>query len=146
MVFKRNSGLKPEIYDNLQLKTLQINSDINTEFYFSIGKRHVIKTRLQAATMYNQQLFQNELYRIGGLRSLRGFDEESIVASSYGIGTLEYRFLLETNSFFYGFVDGGWYERNIPNRYLKDSPYGFGAGISFETRLGIFTLNYAQLS
>lgn len=140
---KRNSGLKPEIYDNLQLKTLQINSDINTEFYFSIGKRHVIKTRLQAATMYNQQLFQNELYRIGGLRSLRGFDEESIVASSYGIGTLEYRFLLETNSFFYGFVDGGWYERNIPNRYLKDTPYGFGAGISFETRLGIFTLNYA---
>jgi outer membrane protein assembly factor BamA len=140
---KRNSGLNPEIYDSLKLKTIQINSDVNLEVYFPLGKRHVIKTRMQAATMYNQQLFQNELYRIGGLRTLRGFDEESIFASSYGIGTVEYRFLLETNSYFYGFFDGAWYERNTPNRYLRDTPYGFGAGISFETKLGIFTLNYA---
>ncbi|MBX7182688.1 MAG: hypothetical protein K1X82_11275 [Bacteroidia bacterium] len=140
---KQNPGLNPEIYDSLQLKTIQINSDVNLEYYFPLGKRHVIKTRLQGATMYNEQLFQNELYRIGGLRTLRGFDEESIFVSSYGIGTIEYRFLLETNSYFYGFFDGAWYERNTPNRYLRDTPYGFGAGISFETKLGIFTLNYA---
>jgi outer membrane protein assembly factor BamA len=140
---KRNSSLNPEIYDSLKLKTIQINSDVTLEVYFPLGKRHVIKTRMQAATMYNQQLFQNELFRIGGLRTLRGFDEESIFASSYGIGTVEYRFLLETNSYFYGFFDGAWYERNTPNRYLRDTPYGFGAGISFETKLGIFTLNYA---
>ncbi len=140
---KKNSALKPELYDSLLLKSLQINTDINLEYYIPLGNRHVIKTRMQGATMYNKQLFQNELYRIGGLKTLRGFDEESIFVSSYGIGTLEYRFLLETNSFFYGFIDAAWWERKIPGRYLRDTPYGFGAGISFETRLGIFTLNYA---
>jgi outer membrane protein assembly factor BamA len=134
---------KPEIYDSLKLKTLQINTDINLEYYFHLGKRHVLKTRFQGATMYNKQLFQNELYRIGGLKTLRGFDEESIFVSTYTIGTAEYRFLLETNSFLYAFFDAAWYERNTQNRYLRDTPFGFGAGISFETRLGIFTLNYA---
>jgi hypothetical protein len=34
---KRNSGLNPEIYDSLKLKTIQINSDVNLEVYFPLG-------------------------------------------------------------------------------------------------------------
>ena len=43
-------------------------------------------------------VFENELYRIGGLKTLRGFDEDSIFASFYTIGPLETRYLLERNS------------------------------------------------
>jgi hemolysin activation/secretion protein len=85
------------------------------------------------------------LYRVGGLKTLRGFDEESILASSYYIFTLEYRYLLEENSYLYFFGDGA-YTENLSISYTGDrydTPYGFGAGISFETKAGIFSINYA---
>ncbi len=88
-------------------------------------------------------MFKNELFRIGGLRTLRGFDEESINASNYTIGTIEFRYLLEQNSYTYLFFDGGYYENNSIEGFQSDFPFGFGAGISFETKAGIFSLNYA---
>ena len=39
--------------------------------------------------------------------------------------------------------DGAWYENASVNTYFNDMPYSFGAGISFETKAGIFSLNYA---
>ena len=41
------------------------------------------------------------------------------------------------------FVNGAFYELDARNNYIKDTPIGFGAGIAFETKLGIFNLNYA---
>lgn len=41
------------------------------------------------------------------------------------------------------FFDGAAYERNTNSGYLNDTPYGFGAGVNFETRAGIFSLSYA---
>ncbi|MBE9485336.1 MAG: hypothetical protein IMY74_10845, partial [Bacteroidetes bacterium] len=79
----------------------------------------------------------------GGLKTLRGFDEESITASIYSIFTLEFRYLFDVNSFFQVFFDGAYYEHNANSGYLKDTPYGFGAGINFETKAGIFALSYA---
>ena len=52
-------------------------------------------------------IYQNELYRFGGLNTLRGFNEEELFASTKGQLTLEYRFLLDRNSnvflFFLGY-------------------------------------------
>ena len=51
--------------------------------------------------------------------------------------------ILEQNSYLYVFGDGAWYENNNVSQYVKDTPYGFGAGISFETKAGIFSISYA---
>jgi len=80
---------------------------------------------------------------LGGLNSLRGFDEESINASLFAIGKVEIRYVLEQNSFLQLFFNGAWYERNSNSGYVSDKPIGFGAGITFDTRLGIFSFNYA---
>ena len=93
--------------------------------------------------MVNNTLFRNELYRIGGIKSLRGVDEASVVCSSFAIGTVEYRFLFEENSNFFLFVDQAWWEDQSQAQLLTDSPIGFGAGTSFETKAGIFGLTYA---
>jgi hemolysin activation/secretion protein len=50
---------------------------------------------------------------------------------------------LEQNSFFSLFYEQGWYENQVPEDLITDTPFGFGAGISFETKIGIFSLNYA---
>ncbi len=140
---RQNAKINPEAYENIKLKSLQINADLIAEYYIPIGNRSTVKTGLQAATLINQNLFQNELPRIGGLKTLRGFDEESIFASLYSIATVEYRFLLEQNSYLFTFFDGAYYENTSRGKRVFDRPFGFGAGITFETKIGIFSLTYA---
>ena len=57
--------------------------------------------------------------------------------------TVEYRFLFEENSAIFLFADACWYERNLAGNFATDLPVGIGAGINFETKAGIFSLNYA---
>ncbi|MCG3164701.1 MAG: Outer membrane protein assembly factor BamA [Bacteroidia bacterium] len=140
---RQNAKINPEAYEGIKLKTLQINTDLVAEYYIPLGKRSTVKTGLQGAAVVNQNLFQNELPRIGGLKTLRGFDEESIFASLYSIATLEYRFLLEQNSYLFSFFDQAYYENTSRGKRIFDRPFGFGAGITFETKIGIFSLTYA---
>jgi len=86
------------------------------------------------------------LYRIGGLESIRGFDEQSIVANWYNILTVEFRYLISSNSHFsvfgdFGYTQNSFLKLTIPDYY--DLPIGVGAGLNFETSAGIFSLNYA---
>lgn len=141
---KQNPGLNPVIYENLQLKTAAYSSSFNLEKFWPIGNRMTIMSGVKAAWQFNSGfLLRNELFRIGGLTTLRGFDEESIFASSYAVGTIEYRYLLEQNSWFFAFYDQGWYENNSKDQFVSDHPYGFGTGVTFETKAGIFALTYA---
>jgi outer membrane protein assembly factor BamA len=142
-IIKKNAKLNPVVYDKIKLSTAQYNSDVELSVFIPLGSRSAVKLSDQAAFLYGETTFQNELFRIGGLKTLRGFDEESIFASAYSIFTLEYRFILEQNSYLYVFGDGAWYENNSVSQYVKDTPFGFGAGISFETKAGIFSINYA---
>ncbi|MEQ8907595.1 MAG: hypothetical protein RIC95_00250 [Vicingaceae bacterium] len=134
---------QPEIYEGVELSTNQFNGDLTFQFFQPLGGRSTLLLANQSASTYSENLYQNELLRIGGLKILRGFDEESINVSTYSIFTLEYRFLLDRNSFFSVFSDGGYYESNSIGNYVSDTPLGLGAGISFETAAGIFTFNYA---
>lgn len=141
---KKNARLDPVIYEDVPLTSTQFNGELEAAAYIPIRERSAIKVGMQAAGIYGSaKPFRNELFRIGGLRTLRGFDEESIYASAYSIGTIEYRFLLEQNSFLYAFTDAAWYENHSYDPYVNDMPFGFGAGISFETKAGIFSINYA---
>ncbi|REJ81419.1 MAG: hypothetical protein DWQ44_10255 [Bacteroidetes bacterium] len=139
----RNSEINPVLYDSLRLITTQYNAELNIDYYYSPGGRHVINPGLSSGIIDNPEIFSNELLRFGGLKSLRGFDEESLFASALAIGKLEYRYILEENSFLFLFFNAAWYENISRNTSYNDIPYGFGAGINFETRIGIMSVNYA---
>lgn len=140
---KRNAGIPAEAYDGTQLKTLQASGELQLDYYIPIPKRSTFKAGFNGAYLWNEQLFDNELYRIGGLRTLRGFDEESIDANLFTIFTAEYRYLLEQNSYLSAFYDWAYYEKITAADRVIDRPFGFGAGINFETPIGIFSLSYA---
>lgn len=116
---------------------------IEAQTFIPLGKRHTIKIRGQGFYQIAPRLYRNELFRIGGLNTLRGFDEESINVSSAAIGTIEYRFLLDQFSNIFAFFDIAGYESNSIEKYVKDYPFGFGAGINFSTKFGTFSLTYA---
>jgi hemolysin activation/secretion protein len=139
----KNPVLNEKIYENIVLNSVQYNGQLAFDVFIPLFKKSTLNIATEGGSLLGNTIFRNELYRIGGLISIRGFDEESINASSFVINTIEYRFLYEQNSSVYFFSDFGWYENNSMEKYIKDYPIGFGAGISFQTKAGIFSINYA---
>ncbi len=140
---KRNPKINEVAYNGLLLKSTQYQFESSLAVYVPLYKNNVLKLGLQSASVFgNSTIFKNELFRIGGLKTLRGFDEESIYASTYVIPTIEYRFLFSQNSNLLVFAEGAWYENNSNGRYVKDTPMSIGAGVNFETKAGILSLNY----
>ena len=110
--------------------------------YISIFPRHVLLFGLLFDFYTSPTIFDNELYRFGGLNTLRGFNEEQLFASTKAQLTFEYRFLLDENSNVFLFYDQCFYE-NASLNYYNDHPLGFGGGISFGSKIGIFSITYA---
>ena len=142
-IISKNSAIKESLYDGIKLNSSLYNSNSVLDFYFSVAKRSVIKLSSKNGFTINESLFDNELIRIGGLFTLRGFDEESIYTTFYSIGTIEFRYILEQNSYLYLFFDQSYYEKDNIKGYISDRPYGFGTGMSFDTKAGIFSISYA---
>lgn len=134
-------GFKFErLYDTIKLKTGQVRISAVAAHYIPVGKQSALKGGVQAGLYSSGNIYRNELFQIGGYRLLRGFDEESQYVSQYAVGTAEYRILLQRNSYFFAFADGGWarHIEKVNHTYLST-----GAGISFETGAGIFNLALA---
>ena len=111
--------------------------------YLPLGKRWVQANRLSAGFISDQQLYESNLFLMGGLRSLRGVDEQSLRASSYLFISEEIRFLLNETMFVQAFIDGGWYERQLNGNYYHDTPVGIGTGFSLRTKNGVFSISWA---
>jgi len=125
------------------IRTVQYELVAKAVGHVPIKRRSTMRFVAQGGWMVNDDLYRNELYRMGGLLTLRGTDEASIFASAYAIGTVEYRFVYEENANFFLFVDQGWWEDASALAYANDTPLGFGAGTTFETKAGLFSLTYA---
>ena len=140
---RKNSNVNQALYDSIPLTSTLYRLELNAEAFIPLFRSATFMIGNKSGFLENENLFENELFRIGGLKTLRGFDEESITASIYSVFTLEFRYLFGLNSYFQLFFDGAYYERNANSAYVNDTPYGFGAGVNFETRAGIFALSYA---
>lgn len=133
-----------KLYDTVKLKTYQFRARLTAAKYFPLpGKRSTIKTALNGGLFQSGNIFRNELFQVGGYKLLRGFDEESQYLSHFAIGTVEFRYLVGQNSFFYALLDGGWGRNSIPGVKLNYSYVGTGLGLAFETKAGIFNLAWA---
>jgi len=143
-IIQKNDRLPESVYEGLLLRSLQFQGEFHLNAYIPLGGLHVLKLGLQGASIFgNGVIFKNELFRFGGLKTLRGFDEESLFASTYIIPTLEYRYRFSENSAILVFGEGAWYENNSNRSYIQDLPISVGAGINLDTKAGILTMHYA---
>jgi len=131
------------LYDTFKLKSYQFRINVIAAHYLQLTRTSTLKTAVNGGWFQSPNIFRNELFQIGGYKLLRGFDEESIFASQYGVGTLEYRYLLGQNSFLFAFADGGVTRNTSQSRNLKNTFIGGGLGMAFETKAGIFNISYA---
>lgn len=131
------------LYDTIQQKSYQFRVKINAAHYFQLGRQSTLKTAINGGLFQSQSVFRNELFQIGGFKLLRGFDEESIFASQYAVGTLEYRFLIGLNSFLFSFIDAGYASNKSLKPIASNNFIGAGLGMAFETKAGVFNISYA---
>lgn len=124
------------------IKDVIYKGDIKIEYYIPVFKRHILKLSNRTLLYNAPEIYENELFRFGGLASQRGFNEDELLATTKSTGSIEYRFLLDKNSHVFAFYDQTWYENNS-KKYFNDSPFGFGLGFSFSTKFGVFSISYA---
>lgn len=127
---------------NNVLKSPNFNGNLSLSSYLSLINRTTFKIKLSTSTIQNNILYENELTRIGGYKTIRGFDEESIWVSSFILGNFEFRYLLDEKSNIFLFSDFAWTESKI-NDFIKAEyfqSFGFGTNISMPN--GILTLIY----
>lgn len=115
---------------------------LELEWFVPIYNRHVLRLANNTEFYIADEIFQNEVFRFGGLTAQRGFNEDELLATTRTSFVAEYRFLLDKNSHVFAFFDQTWYE-NVSGNYFNDTPYGFGLGFSFRTNLGVFSISYA---
>ena len=132
------------LYDTVKLKSYQFRAKAVAVKYFPLpNQRSTVKTAVNAGIFQSGNIFRNELFQIGGYKLLRGFDEESQYVSHYAIATVEFRYLVGQNSFFYALADGGWGRNNSQNTKTNYTYFGTGLGLAFETKAGVFNLAWA---
>lgn len=127
-----------------------IDGDLFVEGFIPLYENRIIlalRSNSKARAIYNTKgsttLFDNEMYRLGGMGTIRGFNQESILSPVYSIATTEIHFRLSEGSGIYLFADKGFvkaYELGLK----KDSwPLGLGIGLNMVTKAGLFNLSYA---
>ncbi|MCS6934243.1 MAG: BamA/TamA family outer membrane protein [Chitinophagales bacterium] len=131
------------LYDTARMRTFQFRISATIEKYWRLADRHTIKTNIDGRYFFSQRVFTNEMYRLGGNSSLRGFDDQSIFTPYYLLGNVEYRFLLTRNSYTGVFFNAALVRDLRASANKPDWPFGFGATGSIETKAGIFAITYA---
>jgi len=131
------------LYDSIKLKSYQLRIKLSAAHYFPLGKAGTFKLGINSGYYTSPSIFRNELFQIGGYKLLRGFDEESIYATQYGVATAEYRYLIGLNSYLFTFVDMGWVNNKYQDVNLNNHFTGGGLGILFETKAGLLNLSLA---
>ncbi len=131
------------LYDTVKLNSYEFQLKLSGAHYFPLTRTSTLKLGFNGGVFSSPSTYRNELFLIGGYKLLRGFDEASILAAQYAVGTLEYRYLIGLNSFLFGFLDAGWAANNVPGYNLNNVYLGTGIGLAFETKAGIFNISYA---
>ena len=108
----------------------------------NLNLKHSLYLRLNATDLISQTYFENEYSRFGGINSMRGFEENSLLATSYALFNTEYRFQISNSIYIHSIFDLAFLDNRITNTNEKLYAYGFGFGIL--TKTGLFKLNYAN--
>ena len=131
------------LYDTMSLSSSQFRMNMRFDQFIPMGQHATIRAGLQAGWINGKKLFLNELFQLGGIKTLRGFDEESFYASEFAIATVEYRYLIGSSSYLFSFLDAAHLGRKSIQGNMQGKYAGVGVGLALETKAGLFNLAYA---
>ena len=114
--------------DSSNLTQFKIKSTIAYLWNISLKSSVYIKNTL--GFLNSDSFIDNELFRIGGANSLRGFNEQSIFSNNFTYFNIEYRLLTSNKSYLYTITDIA----NVETIFNKDIFTGLGLGYKFRSK------------
>jgi hemolysin activation/secretion protein len=118
--------------------------DVSAMHNVYLNEKNLINLRTRCYYLGSREFLISELFRFGGITSIRGFTENSLQANVATMLLSEYRYLLTSGLYVHSLLDYGWMrdETSILNK--NSSLLGLGFGFGLLSKNGLFNLVYAN--
>ena len=123
-------------------KSGQFFSQLDISHVLYLNSKNNIKLKNQTYYLNSDTYIINELYRFGGINSIRGFRENSLQANLFSGLMLEYNYILAPNIYVHSITDYGYFQDKASD--IKSNLLGLGFGFGLLTNNGLFNLIYAN--
>lgn len=139
---KRNSNKQPETKSIT--KQFYVNLEVMHNFY--LNKKNSINIKSQNYFLQSDNYIINELFRFGGINSIRGFEESSLQANFLTSILTEYRYTLSPSLYIHSIIDYGTYKDRTATEQNKQktSLIALGLGLGLQTSNGLLKLVFAN--
>ncbi|OSY88484.1 hypothetical protein WH52_06940 [Tenacibaculum holothuriorum] len=118
--------------NNTNTNQFKIESEIN--YLLKLNPRSFIYLRNHTGYLESNNYLQNELFRIGGINSIRGYLPQSVFIDKFSYFNIEYRFKTSNNNYLYSITDFDLIKTN--NQLLT-----IGAGYNFSLNSSLININ-----
>jgi outer membrane protein insertion porin family len=115
--------------------------------FFEIFPRNVLALKVNGRELSGPFFEQSDLWRFGGIKTVRGYRDDQFLASRCAWTNLEYRLMLSIRTYTFLFFDSGYYRLDpIPEIGIQQGEnfiFGYGIGIALDTAIGTLGVSFA---
>lgn len=145
-LFPEKTNLFIRLGKGNRVTTLEKNKQFLTEIQISqlitLNKKNSVFLKNQTLFLKSDNYLTNELYRFGGINSIRGFRENSLQGNFFSGIITEYRYLATPTLFIHSISDFGYFEDKTTLEQNKI--LGLGIGFELLTNNGLLHLVYSN--
>lgn len=120
----------------------QFFAEINLKHDLYLNSKNSFNIRSQNYYLLSNKFIINELYRYGGINSIRGFNENSLQANLLTSLLLEYRYSVSPTVYVHTITDYGFYKDKTTT--TSGNLLGIGLGFGLLTKNGLLNIIYAN--
>ena len=135
---KRDTNNNPETAESSK----QFYTNINLSYNFELNEKNFININSQNFYLNSKNYISNELFRFGGMNSIRGFLENSLQANFNVLILTEYRYIPSKSLYVNSIIDYGLYQdltTNANQNKIKKL-IGIGIGTGIQTTNGLLKI------
>ncbi|MFC0776811.1 hypothetical protein [Flavobacterium sp. HJSW_4] len=135
---KRETNNDPETAE----PSKQYYINLNATYNFELNSKNYINVNSQNFYLDSKNYISNELFRFGGMNSIRGFSENSLQANFYSSILTEYRYMFSKSAYIHSIADYAIYQdlTSISNPKKIKNLIGIGIGAGIQTKNGILRI------
>lgn len=120
----------------------QVRLSVVAGTIFNMNYNNSIFLQNASSILLSDTFLTNELFRFGGINSIRGFNENSIDADLFSVLNTEYRYRFSPGFYMHSIIDLAYFENETTN--VKQKLYSFGIGLGLLTKAGLLKFNLAN--
>jgi hypothetical protein len=130
--------------EKIKEKSNQFFINLQAMHNFYLNRKNCINIKTQNYYLKSNNYILNELYRFGGINSIRGFTENSLQAQFTTLILTEYRYIISPTLFLNTITDYCFYRDPLAVENQNKNLIGLGLGMGVQTKNGLLRLTMAN--